>query len=104
MVRVASTLQQQLHGSVACQPGTRLPHWRRTHLPAVAGLQGLAGPVKDLRPTHLVVNSGLWASSNTLPGWPAIAAAGAAAVEPQGGRAIWRGTTANRGRKVPVQP
>ncbi|KAL4440174.1 hypothetical protein ABPG75_003175 [Micractinium tetrahymenae] len=66
--------------------------------------EGLAGPIKDLRPTHLVLNSGLWASSNMLPDWPAIAAAGAAAVAPQGGRAIWRGTTANRGRKVPVHP
>lgn len=73
-------------------------------LPGLPGPQGLTGPVKDLRPTHLIVNSGLWASSNALPDWHAIAAAGAAAVAPQGGRAIWRGTTANRGRKVPVQP
>lgn len=87
---------QPRHAAIITPPVPAWPHLR--------GLQGLAGPVKDLRPTHLVVNSGLWASSNALPDWPAIAAAGAAAVAPQRGHAIWRGTTANRGRKVPVQP
>ncbi|KAL4438729.1 hypothetical protein ABPG77_006333 [Micractinium sp. CCAP 211/92] len=89
-----------LKGRRPCAPATcNFPADWAHHL-----AEGLTGPVKDLGPTHLIVNSGLWASSNALPDWHAIAAAGVAAVAPQGGRAIWRGTTANRGRKVPVQP
>lgn len=68
-------------------------------------LQGLAGPVKDLKPTHLVVNSGLWGSTNQLSTWPAIVEAGKQAVAAQGGQVIWRTTTANRGGpKLLVRP
>lgn len=104
-----TTFPNKLHGHFGFPP---YPQGRQPCAPATCNspedwahhlAEGLAGPVKDMRPTHLVLNSGLWGTSNKFEGWPAIAAAGRAAVAAQGGRAIWKTTTGSKG-KFPTQP
>ncbi|KAI7840403.1 hypothetical protein COHA_005834 [Chlorella ohadii] len=65
-------------------------------------VDALRKPVAAMQPTHLVLNSGLWGSSNAFGNktWQNIARAGRTAVAAQQGRAIWRTTTASLGKNA----
>lgn len=86
-------------GSVAsqCRPGEGASFaW------AQPAPEFLLSAVKNMRPTHLVMNADWWPVDQLAPSfWQQLAAAGIQAVQPQGGRAFWRSSPAKFGARQP---
>ena len=96
--------QHEMHGhnreGLTCKAGdcdpARFPLDWRGDLPTV-----LASVVKPMRPTHLIVNTGMWwepklENSADMDWLQRVATAGLDAVAPMGGQVIWRTTTSER--------